>query len=228
MKPPLDHHRTPKATNGSPRPGFPKADNFSDRIMQLLRDRIALSKRDELLDYLDLLIPDYEIPADHIGPTANNRMDYDWSEFLDFHGEDFIRNAYLCILKREAGAAALQSASAVNADERSRVIFLGRLRYSEEGQNHATQIKGLRVRYRHQLASMEQKPLIRISYGFLIKLQKLFRSRIDEVLVGHRRELARCNREISKLEVRLMQHHNTTLNRVKHEVAEALTADIKR
>lgn len=203
-------------------------DDFSDRIMQLLRGRIVLSKRDELLDYLDLLIPEYEMPAVRIGPVANNRQSYDWSEFVDFHGEDFIRNAYLCVLKREADVAALQSASAVDADERSRVIFLGRLRYSEEGQNHATEIKGLRVRYGYQLASLEQKPLARILFALLIKLEKFFRPHIDVVLVSHRRELAQCDREISKLEIRLMQHYNNTLKHVKREVAEALTADTAR
>lgn len=205
-----------------------KGDDFSNRIMQLLRDRITPSKRDEILAYLDLLIPDYKIPADRIGSVANDRKEYDWSEFLDFHDADFIRNAYLCILKREADAAALPPASAVGADERSRVIFLGRLRYSGEGQNHATQIKGLWVRYHYQLASLEQKRLVRTLFGLLRRLETLFRPRIDAVLVNHRREIAQCNREISKLEIRLMQHHNNTLKHVKHEIAEALTSDIRR
>jgi len=59
-----------------------------------------------------------------------------------------------------------------------------------------------------------------------MKLQSLYRPRIDSVLVSHRREIAECSREIGRLEMRLMQHYNDTLKHVKREVAEALTADI--
>jgi len=202
-------------------------DEFSARKMQLLKDRIGLSKHDELLDYLDFLIPRYEMPAERIGPVANNREKYHWSEFLEFSGEDFIRNAYLCILKREADAAALQSpAGDPDADECSRIILLGRLRYSEEGHARATQIKGLWACFNYQLARLERKPFRRRRFGLLMKLQSVLRPPIDAVLVSQRREIAECSREIARLEMRLMQHYNDTLKHVKREVAEALTADI--
>lgn len=202
-------------------------EEFSGQIMQSLRERIALSERDEILDYLNVLIPKYEMPPNQAAPVASHRQMYDWSEFLDFYGEDFIRNAYLCIVKREADVAALESAAhSLDADECSRIIFLGRLRYSEEGCGHATKITGLWARYRYQLARMEGKPLRRRMYALLIKLGKLFRPRLEAALVSQRREIAECNREISRLEARFMQHYNDTLKHVKREIAEALTADI--
>ncbi len=204
-------------------------DEFSDRIMQLLRDRIVLSERDELLEYLDFLIPKYEIPADRTGPVVNKRQMYDWSEFLEFYGEDFIRNAYLCILKREADVAALQSTDHyLDTDECSRVIFLGQLRYSEEGHGHATVIKGLWVRYHYQLARAQQKPLRRKLFALFMKLEKLSRSRMEEILASQRREIAECDKQITRLEIRLVQHYNDTLKHVKREVANALKADITR
>jgi hypothetical protein len=202
-------------------------DEFSAGKMQLLRDRIGLSKREELLGYLDFLIPSYEMPAGRIGSTANTRQKYHWSEFLEFYGEDFIRNAYLCILKREADAAAVQSAAGnPDADDCSRIILLGHLRYSEEGRAQATQIEGLWASFHYQLASLERKPFRRRRFGFLMRLQSAFRSRIDAALANQRREIEECRSEIVRLEMRLMQHYDDTLKHVKREVAEALTADI--
>ena len=202
-------------------------DECSVRKMQLLRDRIGLNKRSELLDYLDALIPEYSMNAARAAPVANTRKEYDWSEFLDFSGEDFIRNAYLCILKREADAAALQSSAGdPGADESARVILLGHLRYSDEGRAQATQIKGLWARFHYHLARLEQKPFRRRRFGVLMKLQSLFRPRIASVLLSQRCEIAECSREIVRLEMRLMLHYNDMLKHVKREVAEALTADI--
>jgi hypothetical protein len=203
-----------------------KIDEFSGRMTQLLKERIVLFKRDEVLNYLDFLIPEYELPADRIGKDASKRQHYYWSEFLEFNGEEFIHNAYLCILKRQADDAGLQwAAEALGADECSRVLFLWHLRDSEEGRGKATEITGLWVRYRYHLACLEQKHLSRMRFGFLIKLENLSRRRIDEVLICQRRELAAYSGEMER---RLMQHYNDTLKQLKRAVAEALTTDITR
>ncbi|MCB1706223.1 MAG: hypothetical protein KDI17_15270 [Halioglobus sp.] len=206
---------------------FEQNEEFTARNMQLLRDRIVLSERDEVLEYIDFLIPRYAMPAGGIGKTASRRLDYDWSEFLGLHGEEFIRNAYLGIVKREADDAALAASAELGADECSHILFLWRLRDSEEGRAQGTRIKGLWLRYRFQLANLEQKPFSKLLFGCLLKLEKLFRRRIDDVLEGQRLELAECRRELCKLEMRLMRHYNDTLTYVKHEVGEAFTADIK-
>lgn len=282
-----------------------------------------LSKRGELLDYLDQLIPEYEMPNHRSGAVADKRLVYDWSEFLDFYGEDFIRNAYLCIFKREVDVSGLQSSThALNVEACSRVKLLGRLRYSDEGRRHAVEIKGLWIRF--QLARLQRIPLLGSLLGLVMNLDKLVRpenevdaldaeivsnrkklaaveeaisghynsvveeldvsvekathytphgtvsqdsaetiplddkdqhaagqraqlkpisvltfmmqlpkairflSRIDTLLENQRREISECDREISRMEMRLMQHYNDTLKHLKREVAEALKSDLTR
>lgn len=202
---------------------------FARRAMQLLSDRIALSKRDELLDYFDALIPKYEMPVVRVGYIASKRKNYDWSEFLEFSGDNFVRYAYLCIVKREADDAALNWAAAeLGADDGSRIIFLWRLLDSEEGRGQATKIRGLWPRYRYHLARLEQKPFRARLFHLLLKLESLSRSRMDGILVSQRREITEYGLEISRLETRLVQHYNDTLSIVKYEVGEALTPDINR
>ncbi|GEM_PF-1967818 len=207
-----------------------KSDEFSNRIMQLLRDRIVRFERDELLDYLDFLMPKYETPAGPVAPLApavDQRKSYDWSEFVELSGEDFIRNAYLCVVKREADNTALQAAARLlDVEERSRVLFLAALRYSEEGDKQATEIKGLWFRY--QLARLEKKPLIGVLFSGLMKRERSFRSRKTSGLLSRRRKTIEDDEKPTTNEQRFIQHYNDTLKNLKREVAEALTADVNR
>jgi hypothetical protein len=204
-------------------------DELTGRAMQMLRDRIERSKSKEILDYLEVLIPQYEVAPSGPSDLAKPRHEYDWSEFMDFYGEAFIRNAYLCIVRREADAAALQAATqGLGADETSRIMFLGHLRYSQEGRGCATDVKGLWARYHYNLARAQNRRLRRWVFAVFLKLETLSRSRNEEALVTQLREMTAFRQEISKLEVRLAQHYNDTLKHVKREIAEALMPNDNR
>jgi hypothetical protein len=135
---------------------------------------VANLNHQELQDFIDQLIPVYETPKDPIAANRRRRMKYDWSEFLDFHDEYFIRNAYVSIFGREPDVSGMQSGlQALRAEKRSRVELLGRLRFSQEGRVHGVVIKGLWIRY--QLARLQRLPFLGPLIGVVVKLDSLSR-----------------------------------------------------
>lgn len=135
---------------------------------------MAERSRQELLRFIDQLVPAYVLPVDPIAASRNVRSVYHWSEFMAFYDEDFVRHAYVCIFRREPDMSGLQSGlQALRVEKRSRVELLGRLRYSPEGHTHATVIKGLWLRY--QLARWQRLPYVGSLVGVLVNLDGLSR-----------------------------------------------------
>jgi hypothetical protein len=69
-----------------------------------------------------------------------------WSvgELLSYYDRQFVQNAYLVLLKRDADVGGLTGRlHKLHSGEMSRVELLFRLRYGPEGKQHGTQVKGL-------------------------------------------------------------------------------------
>jgi hypothetical protein len=144
----------------------------------LLRERVAQQKQQELLDYIDQLLPVYETAKDPIAANKRRRSSYHWSEFLDFYDEYFVRNAYVVIFQREPDVSGMQSGlQALRLEKRSRIELLGRLRFSNEGNLHGVVIKGLWIRY--QLARLQRLPVLGGLVGVVAKLDSLSRPDLE-------------------------------------------------
>ena len=71
---------------------------------------------------------------------------YRLDDFLAFHDEDFIRNAYRALLGREPDPeGASRYLARIRAGELSRIEVLGRIRYSPEGKAAGVSVDGLAV-----------------------------------------------------------------------------------
>lgn len=77
---------------------------------------------------------------------------YTIADFLNFHDETFVRNAYRGILLREPDADGYAHyLSALRSGHYTKAEILGRLRYSREGREHAVRVRGLLVPFVFQI-----------------------------------------------------------------------------
>ena len=90
----------------------------------------------------------YEFPT-----KIEIKESYSIADFMDFQDGDFVRNAYIAILMREADEGGFEYyLSALRKGSYSRIEILGRLRYSSEGRKHGVNIVGLWHRTMTQVA----------------------------------------------------------------------------
>lgn len=117
-----------------------------------------------------------------LSPPFVPEKNYVLDDFLVFHDELFVKNAYQGILLREADPGGLENYLTRLRDGLSnKVDILGSLRYSREGRNHAVKVKGLLHRYLWQRAT--RIPVI----GYLLlSLKTLLRT---PVLAGNLQHL---------------------------------------
>jgi len=117
----------------------------ADRAQELIKRRIVARRYDsksqlEAGDFSSALLPP---------PAAADRPDYrrqDWalSELLAHYDRQFVLNAYLVLLKRDADVEGLtQRLSKLQRGEISRLELLFRLRYGPEGKAQKTRVRGL-------------------------------------------------------------------------------------
>jgi SAM-dependent methyltransferase len=96
------------------------------------------------------------IQLPRFGDTASDlsaRQSYTLSDFLNFHDEAFIRNAYRAILHREPDVGGLAHyLTALRSGRYTKAEILGRLRYSSEGRSYAVRVRGLFVPFAFQMA----------------------------------------------------------------------------
>lgn len=72
------------------------------------------------------------------------RQKWSMGELLSFYDRQFVQNAYLVLLKRDADVEGLTGRlQKLRSGELSRIDLLFRLRYSPEGKQHGTRIQGL-------------------------------------------------------------------------------------
>jgi O-antigen chain-terminating methyltransferase len=127
-----------------------------DRIMQRIREEVARRKVDagEKLEAMDTSAPAAPAAASSEPvalprlPESAGRIErkaaYHLADFLGFHDEDFVRNAYLGILRREPDAGGMTSYLAeLRAGRMAKTEILGRLRFSAEGRAARVPVRGL-------------------------------------------------------------------------------------
>ncbi len=143
------------------------------------------------------------------------RESYALGDFLGFGDEDFLRNAYIGVLRRAPDTGGYEHyLAALRAGGIDRVEILGRLRYSAEGRAKAVPISGLRgsLVYRR----VRRLPLIGYLAAWcnhMLRLPRLaeavhrsevgVRSTLDTV----EGRLERTERQIAVLSARLEQAH---------------------
>jgi O-antigen chain-terminating methyltransferase len=119
----------------------------ADRIEALIRSRIEQNRYDRN-DVLRLAGARFK-PLRLAGTAAAVGRDYQrqtWSvgELLRFYDRQFVQNAYLVLLKRDADVEGLNARlEMLHTGQTSRLELLFRLRYGAEGKQHGTVVKGL-------------------------------------------------------------------------------------
>lgn len=119
----------------------------ADRIEALIHNRIRQnrSERSAVLPLTELRFRPLQL--DSTGPEVGRdyqRQRWALAELLQFYDRQFVRNAYLVLLKRDAEEEGLNARlQKLQSGETSRLELLFRLRYGEEGKQHKTQVDGL-------------------------------------------------------------------------------------
>jgi SAM-dependent methyltransferase len=79
-------------------------------------------------------------------PEVARKDAYRLEELMGFHDEAFVRNAYICLVRREPTPEENQRwLRALQVGEASRQEVLGAVRYSQEGRDAGVQVGGLRL-----------------------------------------------------------------------------------
>ena len=119
----------------------------ADRIETLIKNRIE-QNRYERSDVLRLAGARFK-PLQLGGNAGVVGRDYQrqrWSvgELLGYYDRQFVQNAYLVLLKRDADVEGLNARlHMLHTGKSSRLELLFRLRYGPEGKQHKTVVKGL-------------------------------------------------------------------------------------
>jgi hypothetical protein len=119
----------------------------ADRIEALIKNRIE-QNRHERSDVPRLAGARFK-PLQLGGNAGAVGRDYQrqqWSvgELLGYYDRQFVQNAYLVLLKRDADVEGLNARlHMLHTGETSRLELLFRLRYGPEGKQHGTVVKGL-------------------------------------------------------------------------------------
>jgi SAM-dependent methyltransferase len=123
------------------------------------------------------------------------KQKYSLEDFLHFNDEDFIRNAYRGVLRREADAdGSGPFLEGLRTGHMAKSEILGRLRYSAEGRACGVPIRGLPLAF--ALRTARHAPLIGRLLGiaqYVIRLPEIVRNheRLEAEVFHQRFELAR-------------------------------------
>ena len=80
------------------------------------------------------------------GEALPHKKVYTLSDFLNFHDEAFVRNAYYGILRREPDSGGFTHyLTALREGRFTKIEILGHIRFSPEGKTQMVQVKGLRL-----------------------------------------------------------------------------------
>ena len=119
----------------------------ADRIERLVKNRIEQNRyeRNDVLHLAGARFKPLQLGAavDAVGRDSE-RKTWPLSELLRFYDRQFVQNAYLILLKRDADIDGLNARlHMLHSGETSRVEILFRLRYGPEGKQHKIVVKGL-------------------------------------------------------------------------------------
>ncbi len=119
----------------------------ADRIEALIKNRIEQNRqeRSDVLRLAGARFKPLQLGA-NAGVVGRDYQRQQWSlgELLGYYDRQFVQNAYLVLLKRDADVEGLNARlHMLHTGETSRLELLFRLRYGPEGKQHRTVVKGL-------------------------------------------------------------------------------------
>jgi Domain of unknown function (DUF4214) len=119
----------------------------ADRIETLIKNRIEQNRveRSDALRLAGVRFRPLQLgeAATEVEPDYQ-RQTWSLAEMLRYYDRQFVQNAYLVLLKREVDPDGLKSRLHVlRTGQTSRLELLFQLRYSPEGEQHKTLVKGL-------------------------------------------------------------------------------------
>lgn len=123
--------------------------------------RSLLGLQNNLNNLLDILAQPSPALATCDSPpsfTSNPGHQYSLGELTQFHGREFVINAYQAIMLRPADPEGLGYFLDLLQQGESKIAILGRLRYSSEGRHHGVIIKGLWLS--HLTSQLYRLPII--------------------------------------------------------------------
>ena len=119
----------------------------ADRIEALVKQRIERGnlERQRMAGGGSVYFKPLQLPGTSDSPVRDyRRQRWSLAELLAFYDRQFVQNAYLVLLKRDADVEGLtQRLHKLHTGEMSRLEVLFRLRYGPEGKEHKTQVRGL-------------------------------------------------------------------------------------
>ena len=179
--------------------------------MTLLRERVRDHSHQELISYLDKLIPPFEIPAQTSKPLDDRKLAYKLTDFLQYFGEEFFMVTYRCLFKRSVDGYGLTTGlQSLKSGKCSRILLLGWLRYSEEGKRHGVEVEGLRFRY--FLARLRNVPLLGKAVAPLLNLDDIFR--LDQEIDKQNESIMRNKQTLDAAEKEISAHYYGVIDRL--------------
>ena len=124
-----------------------------------------------------------------------SRATYRLEDFLQYHDEDFVRNAYHGLLRREPDVAGFTDfLDALRSARLSKTEILGRIRYSPEGRATSVAVRGLLLPF--ALRSVRRVPVLGHLVGivqYLVRLPNIVRNheRLEAAMFQRDLELRR-------------------------------------
>lgn len=219
-------------------------------LMRSIHQEIALRRTDSALlgnrtfrpgpvSGLSSINPQIEmIQLPRFDATSSNfvaKKSFKLSEFLDFHDETFIRNAYRGILNREPDSNGMTYyLTALRSGRYSKAEIIGRLRYSSEGRAYGVRIKGLFLPFAFQIAY--RFPVLGYIFAwanFLLRLPSIVRnwSRFEAFVESqHYEQTQRFNQFAEQVEHRLSALYQQTIehDRYHSQQLEKASEEVKR
>ena len=123
------------------------------------------------------------------------KKEYTVAEFLDYHDEDFIRNAYRGVLGREPDPeGARRFLDVLRTGDLAKVEVLGRIRFSPEGRAAGVRVTGLRFPF--AMRTLRRIPVLGYLLGTIqhfLRLPNIVRrhERLENVVFLHQLEMRR-------------------------------------
>lgn len=119
----------------------------ADRIEALVKQRIERGnlERQRMAGGGSVYFKPLQLPGTSDSPVRDyQRQRWSLAELLAYYDRQFVQNAYLVLLKRDADVEGLtQRLHKLHTGELSRLEVLFRLRYGPEGKEHKTVVRGL-------------------------------------------------------------------------------------
>ncbi|MFE5324203.1 methyltransferase domain-containing protein [Paenibacillus sp. NPDC056579] len=112
-----------------------------------------------------VLESNFNFPKFYSQNLLQSKNEYDISDFLNYHDEDFVRNVYRGLLKRNPDPQGMDYyLGQLRSGRLNKIEILGRVRYSKEAKKNKIKVKGLTFPFMTNI--LYRAPII----GYLLKL----------------------------------------------------------